>query len=231
MVVYLLGTSHISAKSVAQIKKEISSLKYGVVAVELDVMRLQSLFSKVKSSISPMMIFQVGVFGYLFAVVGRIVQQHLGRVVGVMPGEEMKTAVLLSKKHDLKIALIDRRIDRTLKAFSKEFSFKDKARMVYDMFRGMFFQKKYLKEVGFSSFDLRSVPSSEVVEKMIGYIGRRYPSLHKVLISDRNKVMVRALEKVAEKHPEAEVLAVVGAGHVPGMKKLFEKKEVAFEIL
>ena len=98
MVVYLLGTSHISAKSVAQIKKEISSLKYGVVAVELDVMRLQSLFSKVKSSISPMMIFQVGVFGYLFAVVGRIVQQHLGRVVGVMPGEEMKTAVLLCKR-------------------------------------------------------------------------------------------------------------------------------------
>ena len=232
-MIYLLGTSHISSASVAQIKKEGGSLKYSVVAVELDPIRLKSMFSKESGSLSPRLIFQVGVVGYLFAVLGRYVQQKLGRVVGVMPGEEMKTAVVLSAKNKLKLALIDRRIDKTLRAFSTEFSFMDKMRMVYDFFYAILFQKKYLEKVGFKSFDLTSVPSSEVVKLMVGHLENRYPSLYKVLIHDRNKVMVNGLVRLSRKEENegVDMLAVVGAGHVPGMVELLEKKKVEFVVI
>lgn len=80
--------------------------------------------------------------------------------------------------------------------------------------------------MGLNNFDLSKVPAEEVIEKLVGQMKKKYPSVYKTLISDRNKYMVRALVKLMRKHPDKKILAVVGAGHKKGMEALLLKVDV-----
>jgi len=77
-----------------------------------------------------------------------------------------------------------------------------------------------------ASFDLRTVPEKEMIKKMVGYVQKRYPSVYKSLISDRNKYMVRKLVLLQKKNPGKEILAIIGAGHEEGMRELLHKVDI-----
>ena len=248
MVIRLLGTSHISSQSIAAIKTEIQKNHPDIVGVELDVGRAQALSSQEKSAIPWQLLPKIGLFGFSFVIIGRFVQQHLGRIVGVEPGSEMKEALIQAHKAKAKISLIDRPIQLTLRSLSKQFSWKEKLRMVWDLISGPFVGKKRLQEMGFASFDLAGVPEKELVVRMTESIRKRYPGMHTALIHERDLYMSKALIRlhqrfVGEKQVAAEVaedptllqdpiiLAVVGAGHVAGMKKYLEKKKMDVEVV
>ncbi len=61
---------------------------------------------------------------------------------------------------------------------------------------------------------------------MTGHLKKRYPSIHKALITDRNKYMVKKLVKLIRAHPDKKILAVVGAGHEEGMLSLLNKVDI-----
>lgn len=226
MGITLLGTSHIAQQSIEQIRKTLQKTTPDIVALELDTRRAQSLFVKEKSKISIRIIPLVGVKGYLFAKIGQIVQQKLGGVVGVDPGSDMREGLMQAKKLELDIALIDQPIEITLKNFSKTLSWKERFRFVGDIFASIFSKKKQLEKIGMASFDLRTVPEKEMIKKMVGYVQKRYPSVYKSLISDRNKYMVRKLVLLQKKNPGKEILAIIGAGHEEGMRELLHKVDI-----
>lgn len=222
----IIGTSHIAKQSVNEIKKAIEDTKPNIVAVELDFNRAVALMQKQKSKISLTDILQIGIKGYIFVKIGQIVQQKLGKMVGVSPGSEMKTAMELAKKYDLEVSFIDQPIQITLKKFSKTLTWKEKFRFVGDIIKGLLFPKRQIKELGLDQFDLTKVPESDVIEKMMEQTKGRYPSVYKTLVDDRNKYMVRSLVKLMRKNPEKKILAVVGAGHKKGMEELLLRVEV-----
>jgi pheromone shutdown protein TraB len=249
MVIRLLGTSHISSKSVQAIRKEIKNNQPDIVAVELDIGRAQTLQAKnVKKGIPWEMLPKVGLFGFMFVIMGRFVQEHLGKIVGVEPGSEMKEALVLSAKSKARIALIDRPILLTLRSLSKQFGWGEKLLMVWDVISAPFVGRKRMQEMGLGGFDLSGVPTEDVILKMTGHLKKRYPGMYKALISERDVYMSKALIHVLNKEMksfevEAEVkgendkivepviLAVVGAGHLDGMKKYLSKKKVKFEVV
>ena len=208
---HLLGTSHIAKQSVEEIKEAFARLNPDIVAIELDKSRLQALLSG-ESKVSIKHLPAVGIQGWLFAKLGGWASKKLGKMVGVDPGAEMKTAIELGKEHKKRIALIDQPIEITLKRFSKALTWKEKGRMVADMFRGR-------KE----TFDLSKVPQEELITTLIGELKGRYPSMYKVLIEERNIYMADKLKKLGELYPESTILAIVGAGHVQGMAELISK--------
>tara|TARA_Y100000310_G_C20548786_1_gene746969 strand:+ start:168 stop:854 length:687 start_codon:yes stop_codon:yes gene_type:complete len=222
----ILGTSHIAKQSIKEIKQAISSFEPEIVAVELDKQRAHSLLKEEKNKISISSILQIGLKGYLFAKIGQIVQQKLGKTVGVSPGADMKTALLVAKEHKLKVALVDQPIQITLKNFSKELSWKERGRFVVDIFKGIFFRKKQMKLLGLDKFDLDKVPTGKVIEQMMKHLKDRYPNIYKTLVHDRNKYMVRQLVKLMRKFPDKKILCVVGAGHKEGMEELLLKVDV-----
>jgi pheromone shutdown protein TraB len=226
MGITLLGTSHIAQQSILQIRKSIEKTMPDIVALELDTRRAHSLFKKEKSKISYKVIPIVGLKGYLFAKVGQIVQQKLGGVVGVDPGSDMREGLIQAKKHKLDVALIDQPIEITLKNFSKTLSWKERFRFVGDIFGSIVSKQKQLEKFGMDNFDLRTVPGKEVIKKMIGYLKKRYPSIHKSLIEDRNKYMVKKLILLQKKNPGKEILAIVGAGHEDGMQELLHRVDI-----
>jgi len=224
---YIIGTSHISKDSIAEIKSSIESRKPQIIAVELDQERAKALFSKQQSNkIGMGEILKIGVKGFIFAKVGQFVQKKLGKYVGSAPGMEMKTAITEAKKRGLKIALIDQPIRITLKNFSQSLTWREKFRFAADISKGILFRKKQMKEMGLELFTIDKVPSEKLIEKMMVYLKKRYPNVYKTLVEDRNKYMVNKLVKLMRDHPEEEIIAVVGAGHKKGMEELLLKVDV-----
>lgn len=222
----IIGTSHIAKQSLEEIKKAILENKPDYIAVELDSARAFALLQEQRNKISLSQVRHIGLKGYLFAWLGQYVQQKLGKVVGIAPGSDMKTALELAKKYQVPFALVDQPIQTTLKNFSQSLTWKEKFRFAADLCQGLFSPKKQLKKMGLSNFNLNAVPEKEFLDKMMKQLKSRYPSVYQTLVEDRNKYMVKKLVKLMRDHPGKKILAVVGAGHVEGMKELLLKVDV-----
>ena len=135
----------------------------------------------------------------------------------------MIIAINLAKKHKAKLALIDQDIEITLKRFSKSFAFKEKWNLFVDILRGIFFKKQEMKKLGIKKLDLTKVPSKTLIKKMTQQVKKRYPSLYKVLIEERNEVLAHNLRQLIEQNPLSPIVAVIGAGHEEEVIKLIKK--------
>ncbi len=215
---WLIGTSHISPESVKEVRKVILENHADIVALELDKGRFLSLMGK-KSKIRVRDIRRVGVKGFLFMLLGAWVEEQLGKVVKTKPGAEMKSAVKAAAKIKAKIALVDQDINITLKRLFKEITWKEKFRFVWDIIKGVVFRQQEVK-----GFDLRKVPSEDMIAKLVDRVKDRYPSIYKTLIHERNVVMSRKLLKMMKMEEDKKIVAVVGAGHVRGMMKIIKNK-------
>ncbi len=212
----LLGTSHIAKQSLNEVRKAIEEGKPDIIALELDRGRLESLLNPQKQKIRLRDMARVGIKGWMFAQLGSWAEKKLGKHVGVAPGAEMLTAVRLAREKKIPIALIDQEISITLKRFSKALTWKEKFRFVWDVFAGVFSRKK-------PDFDLRTVPTQQVLEKLIGQVKVSYPNVYRVLVTERNHVMANRLYSLLRANPEKRILAIVGAGHVEEMERLLHK--------
>ncbi len=214
----IIGTSHIARQSVKEINDRFSGLDPDIVCVELDHKRLHALLTDAKPDYSLSGIKRYGLQGYLFAVIAGVLQRKLGNVVGIKPGSDMLTAVNLAKSNNKQLMLIDQDIEITLKRFSKEFTFKEKMRLLWDIIRSPFSKQKI-------KINLNEVPKEKLISEMMNQLKDRYPSLYNVLIHERNVVMAKNLVKIMEKNPEKKILTVIGAGHEKEMLLLIKKEE------
>ena len=213
-----IGTSHISRQSMDEVRNHIETYKPDIVGIELDRKRMQVLMQKGPRKISLRAIGKVGLKGFLFSVLGAWAEKKLGDLVGVAPGSEMKTAIKLSMKHNLKIAMIDQDIEITLKRLSSELTWREKMNFVIDLVKAPFSREKI-------EFDLSKVPSSQLIKKMMLRLKVRYPNLYKVLVQERNVVIARNLNAITKENPDKKILAVMGAGHVEDVITLMKKMD------
>lgn len=212
----ILGTSHIASQSITEINKAFKNHDPDIVCVELDKQRLHALLNDAKPDYSIAGIKRYGLQGYLFAVIGGFIQRKLGNVVGIKPGSDMLTAVNLARNNKKQLMLIDQDIETTLKRFSKEFTFKEKMRLLWDIIRSPFAKKMRI--------NLNEVPPDKIIAQMIAQMKERYPSLYKVLIHERNMVMAKNIYKIKENNPEKKILIVIGAGHEKDLLSLIKQE-------
>jgi pheromone shutdown protein TraB len=128
----------------------------------------------------------------------------------------MLHAVRLAQQKKIPIALVDQDIRVTLKRLSKGVSWLERVRFAKDLVGGVFGKKKNLP------FDLRTVPSDEIIESLIKDVRKRYPNLYRVLVQERNEIMARRLAGLARR-TDGKVLAVVGAGHTKEIAALIRR--------
>ena len=143
---------------------------------------------------------------WLFALIGAWAERKLGAKVGVSPGAEMLKAVAAAQNVNAKVALIDQDIEITLKRFSRALTWKEKFTFLGDLFKGVVLRKGI-------QFDLAKVPSQKVIDTLIEDVRKRYPSIYRVLVQERNEYMANKLAHIVKHYPDAHIVAVVGAGH------------------
>jgi pheromone shutdown-related protein TraB len=209
-----VGTSHIAAQSITTIKKAFLTHKPNIIAIELDAQRLQALLTKQKPSYSLAHIKTIGFTGYLFAVIGGLLQRKLGKMVGIDPGADMKQAALLAQHNNLPLLLIDRPITLTLQRLSKMMTRKEKWRLVGDILFGRF------RKQGKIHIDLSKLPEEEIIVTLLTQLKERYPSFYTVLVHERNHYMTKQIFTIAKQNPDKKILVVVGAGHLKGIQEI-----------
>lgn len=215
--VKIIGTSHIARESVDEVRSYIASKKPDIVALELDPRRAHALLHGTRRARpSFKLIKTIGLNGFLFLALASFLQKKLGRLVGVEPGAEMKAALEAAIREKAKIALIDRRIEITLRRLSKTLTWKERLRFVTDVVSGPF--SREMKE--FRNTDLRKVPAKKLIETVLKRVKRDYPSFYNVLVEERNRHMAVGLVHIVKQNPDSHVLAVVGAGHEEGLAEL-----------
>ncbi len=218
--VHIIGTSHVSKESVDKVSSYILEHKPDIVAVELDARRAHALLHGAKPKLSLGMIKVMGIKGFLFFALASFLQKKIGQVVGMEPGSDMKTAIISASKVNSKIALIDRRIEVTMRRLSEGIGWRERFRFFFDMLLGPF--SKEMREFG--KIDLRKVPSKELVTKVIGRVRQRYPAIYRVLVEERNEHMATVLASIVRGNPESSILAVVGAGHEDDLARMLKEK-------
>ncbi len=214
----LLGTSHVAVQSIKEVKQLINEIKPEVVALELDKPRLIALMSTEKPKIKIQDVIKMGLGTFLINSIGAWIETKFGKMVGVKPGTEMKTAVLEARKINAKLALIDRDIKITLKRLRKKITWKEKFTIIYDIIMGAIFKKGEVEK-----FNLQEVPSKELIDKLVKRVKIRYPTFYKVLIDERNKFMAKRLAQLMQNYQNQEIVAVIGAGHEEEMVSLIKK--------
>jgi len=191
---------------VKQVEKFIINEKPDIVAIELDKKRFYAILNKTKLSFKD--IFQMGVKPFLINLIGAYVEKKLGKFVGVSPGSEMKKAIELVKKHNLKLSFIDQDVSITMKKLSKAITIGVVFKFMWNIIRVTVFRKKDIE-----IFDIRKVPSSKIIDNILEKVKEKYPGIYKVLIEERNDVMAKNLYKIMREYNNKKIFAIVGAGH------------------
>lgn len=131
--IILIGTAHVSKKSVAEVESAIGKYKPDIVAVELDSKRYAAITKKHRwEKTSVLEVIKTGKgFLLLAQTFLAMIQRKLGKEFGVEPGAEMLAAIKTAKKYELKVALVDRDITVTFKRAWRLMTVREKMRLLW----------------------------------------------------------------------------------------------------
>ncbi|MBI2676128.1 MAG: TraB/GumN family protein [Candidatus Aenigmarchaeota archaeon] len=208
-MIVLLPTSHVARKSIEAIERAIESLRPDAVAVELDMDRYIALSRGYESRIE----FNAA---WPILYIMKQIQQAIGRKAGIMPGRDMLEAVKNARNKGLPVMLIDQHISITIGKIAK-ISWTEKLKLL-----GFIAYSVLLSPFSGDSIDLSKLPEGRLIEKAQLTLRIHFPQLNKALVEERDLHMARMLEEQAQKHKN--ILAVVGAGHIQGMKEMLRKR-------
>jgi len=219
--IILIGTAHISEESVLEVRNAIETYKPDIVAVELCQRRYESITKKDKWENTPVsaLIKSNNAYFMLAQTFLSSIQRRLGKEYGVEPGSEMIAAMQEAEKNHLPVALIDRDITVTLKRAWRMMGTREKFRVVWEFLKAMIgYDEEELEEL-----DLKELMKQDVISQMMEEFSVIAPSASKVLISERDQYIA---QKIYEESKKGKVVAVVGAGHLNGIKKHLQDQKL-----
>ena len=208
----IIGTAHVSEKSVLEVQQAIEREKPDVVAVELCANRYNALISSETPEVSAKDILVSGkVYHFLVHWLLAYVQNKIGMEVGVKPGSEMLAALESAQSIGAKVALVDRDISITIARFWSKMSIFEKFKML-----------KALLGIATSNdqIELGEITDDDVISQLIQELRQFSPNAASVLVDERDAYIAGSLLKL-----KGEVLAVVGAGHKEGIRTYLNHPE------
>ena len=223
--IVLVGTAHISKDSVDEVKQAIEKYNPDIVAVELCKRRYEVITEKEKWENTPVtqLLKSNNAYFVLAQTFLSSIQRKLGKEYGVEPGSEMIAACEEAKKHDLDIALVDRDISVTLKRAWRKIGFREKFRVFWEFIKAMVgYEEEDLEDL-----DLKELMKEDVISALMKEFSDIAPSASKVLINERDRYIAK---KIYDESKKGKVVAVVGAGHINGIKDFLDKKDLDIDL-
>lgn len=215
--IILLGTAHVSRESINEVEDCIRNEHPDCVCVELDEGRYKALTSQ--ATWQEIDIAKILKEGKGFLLLANLVlssfQRRIGSDLGVKPGDEMKVAINISEELGIKTELSDRPIHITLKRAWAKSRFIGRAKLLSALF-GAAFSNEKLEES-----EIEKLKASSAMDNMMEEMADYLPTVKEVLIDERDRYLASNIWKSSGK----KVLAVLGAGHLPGTEKFINELE------
>ncbi len=207
--IHLIGTAHISQRSVDEVTRVIREVKPDTVCVELDPMRYEAMTDDHR--FRKLNIFQIirekKVLFLLSSLVLTAFQRRMGEKLGVRPGAELLAAVNAAKEVGAELVLADRDIQATLKRSWANLGFWNKMRLLSEMIASFFASNEITEE------QIEELKDKDTINEMMREFAKHMPELQTPLIDERDRYLMSSIQEA----PGKTIVAVVGAGHVGGM--------------
>ncbi|HHH11787.1 MAG TPA: TraB family protein, partial [Sorangium sp.] len=208
---HILGTAHVSQKSIEEVREVIRKVRPDTVCVELDKMRYEALTDDTRWR--KLDIFQVIRDGKVLFLMASLAlqsfQKRIGEKLGVRPGAELLAAVEIAEEIGAKVVLADRDVQATLKRTWRNLSFVSKGKLLAALV-GSLFDSTELEEE-----EIEALKNRDQITDAMSQLAEAMPEVKGPLIDERDQYLMSAVEDA----PGKVVVAVVGAAHVDGMTR------------
>lgn len=210
--IYLVGTAHVSSKSADLVEQVLRGLKPDTVAVELCEPRYRALRNP--DEWKKMDIVQVVKSGKTLFLLAQLMlasfQKKVGKKLGVRPGAEMLRAIEIADELGATTVLADREVSITLRRTWASLGFWGGMKLLWALLIESFSPGEELGEE-----EIERLKTADVLEEAMRDFAQALPQVRESLIDERDKYLA---QKIASA-PGQKVVAIVGAGHVPGISR------------
>jgi len=213
--IVLVGTAHVSKESVKLVKQVIEDEKPETVCVELCESRYQSIVKKEQWENTNIItvIKEKKAFLLLSNLILAAFQKKMAARLDIKPGSEMIQAIDSAEEINAHLHLADRDIRTTLMRAWHCLSLWKKLRLLFELL----LSAGSLDEI--QEDEIEKLKEQDMLETVINEIGRAMPEMRKILIDERDQYLLENIRTAKGKH----IVAVLGAGHVPGVLSNIDK--------
>jgi pheromone shutdown-related protein TraB len=207
----LVGTAHVSAASIDEVKTVIRNEAPNTVGIEIDAGRFRSLSEP--ENWKKLDIMQVLKEKKGFLLMANLAlstfQKRIGQDLETKPGQEMLAANEVAVEVGATPVFIDREVQVTLRRAWRKSSFWGKNKLLGLLLGSVFEDEKI------DASKIEDLKKKNELEGMMDELAQALPTVKQVLIDERDQYLATSLYQADGK----KIVAVVGAGHVPGMVK------------
>ena len=211
----LIGTAHVSKESIEEVSNTIREIKPDCVGIELDDKRANAITH-------PDQYRQLDIVKVLknhegFLMLANLVlssfQRRMGENVGVKPGDEMLAAMNVAKEMNIPSVMVDRPIQVTLKRAWAKNSLWGKCKLLASLLASAFSKEEVSEE------EIEKLKVGNEMDSMMSELSDYLPVVKEVLIDERDKYLASKIWSSEGNN----IIAVLGAGHLPGVQAHLEK--------
>jgi pheromone shutdown-related protein TraB len=136
-------------------------------------------------------------------------QKRIAAKLDITPGAEMAQAVESANAAGAQIHLADRDIRTTLSRTWRSMGLWGKIKVLYQLLLSAADVEEITQE------DIEKMKQQDMLESLLDEVGQALPTVREILIDERDRYLCERIRTA----PGNTIVAVVGAGHVPGIKK------------
>lgn len=215
--IVLVGTAHVSRESADLVERIIDRERPDTVCVELCRSRYEAitrkeewektdLFQVIRKKQSAQLLAQLLMASF---------QKKLADRFGVRPGEEMLRAVARAEATGARVVLADRDIRTTMLRTWRKMRFTSRLRLAAEVPLSFLFSEEITKE------DIENLKNRDALETALQAFGSKLPEIRETLIDERDRYIAHSVSHA----PGKKIVAVAGAGHVPGILRYLGKDQ------
>ncbi|UCD91442.1 MAG: TraB/GumN family protein [Desulfobacterales bacterium] len=208
--IILLGTAHVSKESARQVTEVIEAEKPDTVCVELCESRYMSIRQKDKWQNTDIVkvIKEKKSFLLLSNLLLASFQKRIAQKFDIVPGEEMIKAIEAAEAVGADIHLADRSIRVTLAKTWRFMGLWDKIKLLFQLMLSIG------KIDDIDEDDIEKMKEEDVLQTLLADVGKSLPVIKDILIDERDQFLTHKIRTA----PGDKIVAVIGAGHVPGIQ-------------
>lgn len=215
--ILLIATAHVSKESAELVKRVIEEERPDSVCIELDEDRYQSLTKpKVWEETDLIKVIKAKKVGFMIAnlFLGSY-QKKMAVKLGNPVGGEMIQGIESAKETGAELVLADRNIQTTFLRIWRKLKFWDKVKLI----GSLLFSSEDETEI--TSDDLQKLLEEDMIEAAMAGLKKEFPKIGEILINERDQYLAAKIKEA----PGKKVVAVLGGGHVPGIKQEIFKEQ------
>lgn len=207
--IILVGTAHVSRRSAEEVREVIEEVKPDTVCIELCQSRYESIVNRDKwKKMDIIKVIKEKKASLFFVnLLMSSFQKRVARQLGVEPGIDIVEGINAAKDNNARLVLADRDIQTTFTRIWRNIGFFGKMKLIFILMLSIF-EREDIDEK-----ELEKLKSQDMLTVVLSEFGKTFPGLKETLIDERDKYLAQIIKDA----PGEKIVAVVGAGHVPGI--------------